>query len=205
MSSSRAWVVVAAVLGVAVGGVLGRAWTGHRLEARAVSPAYIPTATVKDLMLAMIDPSADEVWNAVTSTLDDQGLREKMPLTEDDWQAVRNGTLRLIEGANLLLTPGRHVARPHEKSETPGVELEPHEMEALIEKDRASWDRRAMALRDVSLEALKAVEARDAKAVFDVGDRIDTACENCHRQYWYPNEVIPTWPAGAAVSVGGAR
>ena len=28
-----------------------------------------------------------------------------------------------------------------------------------------------------------------------VGDRIDTACENCHRQYWYPNETIPDVPS----------
>ena len=27
------------------------------------------------------------------------------------------------------------------------------------------------------------------------GETIEVACENCHRAYWYPNEVIPQVPA----------
>ena len=33
-------------------------------------PAYTTTATVKDLMLSIIDPSADVVWNSVTTAMD---------------------------------------------------------------------------------------------------------------------------------------
>ena len=61
--------------------------------------------------------------------------------------------------------------------------------------DREAWEKRVLALRAVSLEALQAIDAKSANGLFDVGDRIDTACENCHRQYWYPNEVIPEVPA----------
>ena len=191
----KALMVIVAVAAGAAGATLGSLRSDHRVDARATASGHAPAATITDLMQSTIDPAADDVWNAVQSTVDHTGLQDKQPRTDDEWNAVRHGVLRLIEGSNLLLMPGRHVARPHEVSETPGVELEPSEMEALIDKDRAAWDRRVIALRDVSLEALKAVEARDPAAVFDVGDRIDTACENCHRQYWYPNEVIPALPA----------
>jgi hypothetical protein len=39
------------------------------------------------------------------------------------------------------------------------------------------------------------VDKRDAQKLFDVGEDIDKACENCHRQYWYPNEQIPDLPS----------
>ena len=36
---------------------------------------------------------------------------------------------------------------------------------------------------------LKAIEAKDVQALFDVGEAIDEACEHCHRHYWYPPDV----------------
>ena len=53
------------------------------------------------------------------------------------------------------------------------------------------------AFRDVSVEVLQTIEARNADKLFDVGGELDTTCENCHRQYWYPNEKIPDLPAQA--------
>jgi hypothetical protein len=93
------------------------------------------------------------------------------------------------------MMPGRHVAGPGEKSETPGVELEPSEMEDLINKDRSAWMMRATKLHEAGLEAIKAIDAHDSQKVFEVGEQIEQACENCHRQYWYPNEQIPPVPA----------
>jgi hypothetical protein len=152
---------------------------------------YVPTATVKDLMLTLIDPSADVVWEAVTTVVTSSGIVETIPRTEEDWMKARGGALRLVEATNLLMVPGRHVARPGEKSEAPGVELEPHEMEELISKDIPGWVTRAKGLREAGLEALQAIDARDPEKLFEVGERIELACENCHSNYWYPNQVLP--------------
>jgi hypothetical protein len=92
------------------------------------------------------------------------------------------------------MIPGRHVARSGEKSEAPGVELEPAEMERMINEDRGAWNSRATALHDAAMLAVHAAEAHDADKVFAIGESIENACENCHRQYWYPNEVIPALP-----------
>jgi cytochrome c556 len=156
---------------------------------------YIPTATIKDLMLSVIDPSADVVWLSVTTVVDDKGLVETVPKSDDDWRKVRHGAVTLMEAANLLMIPGRRVARPGEKSETPGVELEPEEMDALIAKDRAAWNARATRLHDAMVEVIQAIDAKDGDKVFELGEKIEEACENCHKQYWYPNEVIPPYPS----------
>jgi hypothetical protein len=160
-------------------------------EPASDQPEYMPTATIKDLMLSLVDPSADDVWLAVTTVVTAKGTEEKVPRTDEDWAIARRGAIRLTEAPNLLMMPGRHVARPGEKSETPGIELEPEEMEALINKDRAAWIERAKALHDASLAALRAIDAKDAPKLFELGEQIENACESCHSQYWYPNQVLP--------------
>jgi hypothetical protein len=121
-------------------------------------------------------------------------MLETKPRNDEEWLKVKQGALTLAEAANLLMIPGRHVARSGEKSETPGVELEPEEMEVLINKDRGAWNQRARALHEAARAALQAAEAHDADKIFEVGETIEMACENCHKQYWYPNEKIPTFP-----------
>jgi hypothetical protein len=162
-----------------------------RGESQPPQPEYTTTATVKDIMLGIVDGSADEIWNAVQTVVGPDGIEERAPQNDEEWTVVRNGAIRLVEASNLLMIPGRPVAKPHEKSVTPGIELEPEEMEKLINEDRAAWNTRAKALHDVAAVALKAAEAKDPKALFDVGDKIEHACEGCHSQYWYPNQPLP--------------
>jgi len=174
--------------------------SGCQAQQRATAPAgssapFVPTATVKDLMLSIVDPSADVVWLSVTTVVDEKGLLESVPTSDEEWTKVRHGAVTLMEAANLLMMPGRRVARPGEKSETPGVELEPEEMDALIAKDRGAWNERATRLHDVAADVIQAIDAKDANRVFELGEQIEEACENCHRQYWYPNEVIPAYPS----------
>jgi hypothetical protein len=160
-------------------------------EQAAAQPPYTTSATIKDLMLSMIDTAADDVWLSVSTVSSATGIVETAPKNDEDWSKIRRGAITLAEAANLLMIPGRKVARPGEKSETPGVELEPEEMDVLIAKDRASWNQRALDLHKAALEVLAAVDEKNADKVFEVGERIEMACENCHSQYWYPNEKIP--------------
>ena len=162
--------------------------------AAAAMPPFIAEHTIKDLMLNVVDTNADVVWLSVTTVASDKGLIETRPKTDEEWAKVRQGAIQLAEAANLLMIPGRHVARPGEKSETPGVELEPSEMEELINKDRPAFYEHAKALYNAAMLAANAAEKKDADKVFEVGETIEQACENCHKTYWYPNEKIPELP-----------
>jgi cytochrome c556 len=157
-------------------------------------PPYVLTATIKELMENVVDPNADVVWQSVSAVSNEKGLQEIRPQTDEDWEKVHHAAVTIAEASNLLMMPGRTVARPGEKSETPGVELEPSEMQALIDKDRPGFYERAGALRQAAVEVLAAIDKKDPDAVFDLGEKIDTACENCHKHYWYPNEQIPPLP-----------
>jgi hypothetical protein len=173
--------------------------------AAPAQPPYTTTATIKDIMLHIVDPAGDMVWDSVSTVIDKGGLHETVPTTDEDWGKVRNGVVTLIEASNLLMIPGRAMARPGEKSVAPGVELEPAEMEELVKKDPAGWQQRARALHDISVDVLKVVDAKDVQKLFDIGEDLDKACENCHRQYWYPNEQIPDFPSTAPTSPPAAK
>ena len=110
---------------------------------------------------------------------------EKYPRTDEEWKELRRRTIQVMEGANLLLIPGRTVAKPGDPSD-PRIELPPDQIEALINQDRAAFTQRAHALFDSMLPVLEAIEAKDRHRLLEAGDGIDVACENCHLKYWYP-------------------
>ena len=145
-----------------------------------------PEATIKDIMDSMVDPSADVLWGSVATIVTAAGTDERQPRTDDDWKTVHRNAVMLVEATNLLKMDGRHVAKPREKSENPGIELEPEQMEKLINDDRPAFIKFAQGLHDAALPALKATEERNAMALLDAGEGIDKACENCHLKYWYP-------------------
>src|SRR6185295_3556674 len=98
----------------------------------------------------------------------------------EEWEVVRLAALRVLEATNLLMIPGRKVARPHERSKTPNVELEPEEIEANINKDRPKFNALAKALHDEAVKVLATLETKNADAIVEAGGNMDQACENCH-------------------------
>ena len=140
-------------------------------------------SSVKDLMESIIDPSADVLWGAVGAVVDQEGSHERLPKTPEDWLDVHRAAVRIIEGANLLMMPGREAAPAGVKSEVPGVELEPAQMTALINKNRKSFNAYAKALQTLGL---RASEAKNADSLIEIGGRMEDVCETCHKTFWYP-------------------
>jgi len=147
---------------------------------------YRPTTTIRDLMDGIIDPAADTIWNSVSTTITKKGTEEKAPHTDQEWGTVRHGAIELLEASNLLQIPGRHVAMPGQRNEQ-GIELQPEQIETLINRDRQTWITLAHGLHDAATLALHAVDAKDPAKVLESGDAIDNACEHCHQKYWYPH------------------
>jgi len=145
---------------------------------------------VKDIMDSMIDPSADAVWESVGTVIDATGTHETFPQNDEEWAAVRRHAVILMEAANLLLMPGRHIARPGEKAEDPKIELSPEAIEELVKQDRQTWDRLALALHEGAASAIKFIDSKDTEGIMTAGDAIYQACDSCHRKYWYPNDEL---------------
>ena len=149
-----------------------------------------PLVSIKELMENIIDPIADNIFDAVGTDVSETGTVDTKPTTDEAWAKVRQGAVTLAEGSNLLKMP-RRVAPPGDKNNSNGPnapELSPEQIQAKIDGDRALWVKHADELRDEALKVMDLVKAKDADGLFQAGNQIDKACENCHLEYWYPGD-----------------
>jgi hypothetical protein len=145
--------------------------------------------TIQDIMDSVIDPSADYIWESVSTVVNDKGITDKAPSTDEEWREERRHAVLLMEAANLLKIPGRAVARPGARSTAPGIEEEPEGTKKLMDADPVTWGKATDTLYDAARIMLKAAEAKDPEAILDAGNTLDQACEGCHIVYWYPRQT----------------
>ena len=179
----------APVLGLVAASLLAGCTGPASEQPSAVDPPYRPVASIREVMNSVIDPSIDVVWNSVATIIDDGRMTDRAPGTDEDWAEVRRHALIVSEAANLLLMPDRAVAPPGAPSQAPGVELEPEEIRKLIRENPEGWNLFVQELQESMKPALAAIDAKNAQALFDAGEQIDTTCENCHQVFWFPNAV----------------
>jgi hypothetical protein len=149
-----------------------------------------PVVSVKELMRYMIDPLADNIFDAVQIVVTKTGTAEKLPKTDEDWEKIRIGAVTLAEGVYLLKIPRRFAPIGDENNSTgpDAVELSPAQITAKVEADPVEWNARIEALRNVGLQVIDIAKRKDAQELWDAGQNLDEACENCHKSYWYPGE-----------------
>jgi hypothetical protein len=164
--------------------------------AAPASPFAI-TASIQELMDAVIDPAADALWDSVGTTVTLKGTDTRQPRSDEEWQEVRRRAIALIEGTNLLAMDGRKLVAPGSAvldQNTPGV-LNAKEGQDLLDSQHQTFVQFAHALHDVGQQMLKSIDAKDPVGMMNAGSAMDTVCENCHLTFWYPKQVIPELPA----------
>jgi hypothetical protein len=181
--------------GLLVGGVLTSACSSSKPtpappRAPELWGELKPVVSVKELMRDMIDPIADNIFDAVGTVTSGNRVVETAPKTDEDWEKIQIGAVTLAEGAYLLKIP-RPFAPPGDQNNSTGPdapELSPAQIKAKLEADPAEWNARIEALRNVGLQVIDIVKRKDVKELWDASDNLDEACENCHKSYWYPGE-----------------
>lgn len=161
--------------------------------------AYQSETSLQDIMRYIIDSNADEVWNAFSTVVTIDEEIEKSPQTDEEWAAVRRSALTLAEASNLLLIPGRKIARAGESTSSHPVELQPEGIAREISQNRPAFQAYANALHEASLEIVAAVDKRDHEAILRLGGKLDHVCESCHARFWYPGERLPEFPRLQAI------
>lgn len=139
--------------GVALGVLIGA-----MAACSAPPPPLRHVADVKQLMRSVTEPAADLYWDGVGTVIDATGTTEIKPETTEDWDALVNSAFVIAESGNLLMLGPRP-------------------------RDGGEWMQMSRALVDVGEKAIRAAEAHDTQAVFDVGAEVYDVCTNCHAKY----------------------
>lgn len=152
--------------------------------------ALKPVVSVKELMESEIDPLADNIFEAVGTSVSTAGVTQTEPRNDEDWAKVRIGAVTLAESANLLKIP-RPFAPPGDLNDSGGPdapELSPDAIKNKVEADLPQWNSQIEAMRAVAVDVLDIVRRKDVAALDDAAARLDKACESCHLEYWYPGD-----------------
>jgi hypothetical protein len=126
--------------------------------AATAGPEYHLVADVKQMMNWILDPSSDVIWGAVGTIITQEGQKDLVPETDEQWTAIRDAAAMVAESGNLLLLPGRA-------------------------RDQGDWAKHAHELTKAAQAAIAAAEAKDTESLFTAGGDIYLVCTACHEQY----------------------
>lgn len=82
------------------------------------------------------------------------------------WEAVENSALALVDGADLLLLPGRKCANGR-----------------AVPMANADWGRFVQGLREAGMVAYRAAQSKNQDKILEAAETLTTACANCHDKY----------------------
>jgi hypothetical protein len=149
------------------------------LSLMAQEPPTIPNqeirANLNQLMRGVFYPAANVVFSAQSDNpadakpnagQDPSMATDPLMSTFGGWQAVENASLALAESTNLLLIPGRVCSNG---TSAPLKEAE--------------WATFVQQVRDASMKAYKAAQARDQDQMIAISETLSASCNNCHRRY----------------------
>jgi hypothetical protein len=132
-------------------------------------------ADLNRLMRGVLYPAANVVFSAQADNPaevkpipgnDPSMSTDPLTSTFGGWQAIENAALALAESANLLLIPGRVCANG-----------------APVPMQDPAWSTFVREVRDTSMTAFKAAQAKDQDKMIEIGETLSAACAGCHRKW----------------------
>ena len=131
---------------------------GCARELEVSPPPYKPVATVRELMESVVAHAAETYWGSVQVIVDETGVHERQPQTDEEWEQVWAAGFSIAESGNLLMMAPRAV-------------------------DEGAWMQFARSLVDAGAAAAAAAEAHDVERVFAAGEQVYNVCTACHARY----------------------
>lgn len=122
------------------------------------APPFKPIVETKDLMDNVMERQADIVWGAVGTIVTAEGIEDRRPKTDEEWQAVKAAAINLTETGNLLMIAPRA-------------------------QDGDRWMQNVQKMMAQGERMIAAIDRRNTQEMFDVGSDLYDTCTNCHMHY----------------------
>jgi len=121
-------------------------------------PPFKPVATTLELMESVLAHGAEVYWESVSIVVDENGITENYPRTDEEWEEVWAAAMSVAEAGNLLMMAPRAV-------------------------DDLEWMQWSRALIDRGVEAVAAAATKDPEQVLAAGEQLYYVCLGCHERY----------------------
>jgi cytochrome c556 len=143
------------------------------------------------LMKNVVAVQAQVIWDTGNKALGDDGNPDASKLTAADWNRLVEAAEKVRQGAQAL-AGAEHVmaAAPGQKLQdegNPGAS-DAKTVQRLIDANPKAFSAFATTMATNMDGLVAAVRARDLTKVNDLSGALDEICEQCHKQFWYPNQ-----------------
>ncbi len=147
--------------------------------------------TVHDIMKDKIDANADALWDLTNPALDNNANLVGSRIDDATWtkiaqraQAVADAAGELANLKTLkLVEPGEKIA---DQDQIGGNQ--PDEVQHNLYQHPDDFRQFAGALQAHMADIVADAKAHDAKKLTPLIDQLDGVCENCHLEFWYPDQ-----------------
>ena len=158
-SSRKSQWIKASLITVVFG--LGACTEGQKGEPETRQETVAPAPSVlgvslNAVMVGLVDHASHSIWEAATP--------EKAPKTDEAWDEIQHHAIQLAAAGSVIAMPGTGTS------------------DAAWVKN-PDWQRYANELSDLGGQAWDAAKKKDMKAISEVGDKLVTNCESCHKAY----------------------
>jgi hypothetical protein len=122
-------------------------------ESQSAGMPLHPAVSIREIMEKTITPASNTIWSFYEA-----------PTQDSEWAALEEAAVTMVAAATLTAAGGTGP------------------MDNEWVKDPA-WQAFNAVMLDASLDALKAVRARDHAALLEASDVLYPPCEGCHTQF----------------------
>ena len=144
-----------------------------------------------EIMKDKVDKNADELWDISNKAIGDRAGLDPAKMTDERWtqiaaraDAVQQAALEIATlDPIVVVKPGVKISDEGIPGGHTGAEVQ-----ALMDKNPGTLRDLANALARHTGDIAKFARAHDAASIGPLIDQLDGVCEDCHLEYWYPDQ-----------------
>jgi hypothetical protein len=161
--------------------------------------------TLHEVMKDQIDANADKLWDLTNPALGDQAQLIPSKISDEQWAQIEDRANKVKAGADTLVTMYPIIVAKE------GVKIADEDVpygdsaasvQANIDKDADKLREFAGVLAQHMADLAAAAKAHDAARAGPLIDQLDSVCEDCHLEFWYPDqkELVQKFREASAVA-----
>lgn len=161
------------------------------LSACQKQPSQAAEPTVHAIMKNKVDANADALWDLTNPALNNDATLNPGKIDDARWTQMAQRAQAVADAAGELATlktlklvaPGQTIADQDLVGGNP-----PDEVQENLNRRPDDFRQFAGVLEAHMSDIVAGAKAHDAKKLGPLVDQLDGVCENCHLEFWYPDQ-----------------
>jgi hypothetical protein len=153
-------------------------------------PQATAEPTVHDIMKNKVDANADALWDLTNPALANDASLDPAKIDDATWTKMAERAQAVADAAGELAhLKALKLINPGEKIADQGTfGNQPDQVQEHLNRNPDDFRQFAGVLQADMADVVAGSKAHDAKKLTPLIDQLDGVCENCHLEFWYPDQ-----------------